>query len=211
MYRIILFVAFSFSTLFSFSQINFEKGYFIDNDGKKTECFIKNRDWLKSPKDFKYKIEMNGEVMVEKVQNLKEFAIGDNLKFLRVEVDIDKSKTIEQELYFNPSELSENEEPIWAKEFVVMKLIIKGKANLYYSENDEIKRFFYNVDDGPIKLLINKDYSPDGFKVRTNRGFQKQLKEDVSCENNKRIYVEKMSYTINELEKYFIAFNSCYQ
>ena len=28
-----------------YSQIKFEKGFYIDNDGQKTECLIKNIDW----------------------------------------------------------------------------------------------------------------------------------------------------------------------
>jgi len=41
---------------FTYSQINYEAGYFIDNNGKKTECLIKNVAWKNSPLNFEYKL-----------------------------------------------------------------------------------------------------------------------------------------------------------
>lgn len=40
-------------TINCYSQISYEKGYYIDNSGQKTECLIKNNDWLRDPTDFK--------------------------------------------------------------------------------------------------------------------------------------------------------------
>lgn len=40
-----------------YGQINFEKGYFKDNNGKQTDCFIKNEDWKNNPYTFKYKLQ----------------------------------------------------------------------------------------------------------------------------------------------------------
>ena len=31
------------------AQVIFEKGYFINREGQKTECFIKNLDWRNNP------------------------------------------------------------------------------------------------------------------------------------------------------------------
>ena len=39
----------------SFAQINFEPGYIINNQGVKTECFIRNVAWKNSPVTFDYK------------------------------------------------------------------------------------------------------------------------------------------------------------
>ncbi|MBI9054042.1 MAG: hypothetical protein JEY96_09520 [Bacteroidales bacterium] len=43
-------------------QIEFEQGYFIENDGIQTECLIKNMAWASNPKAFSYKIGVEGEV-----------------------------------------------------------------------------------------------------------------------------------------------------
>ena len=51
----LLVISFLFYLTFSYSQITFEKGYFISNDGIKTECFIKNLDWRNNPTEFEYK------------------------------------------------------------------------------------------------------------------------------------------------------------
>jgi len=55
----ILFVLSVLITSSSFSQINFEKGYFIDNLGAKTDCYIKNIDWNLNPDTFDYKLELD--------------------------------------------------------------------------------------------------------------------------------------------------------
>ena len=38
----------------SFGQIKYEKGYFINNENKKIECLIKNKDWKNNPSEFSY-------------------------------------------------------------------------------------------------------------------------------------------------------------
>jgi len=37
------------------AQIKFESGYFIDKDGKRTDCLIQNRGWKNNPTEFHYK------------------------------------------------------------------------------------------------------------------------------------------------------------
>lgn len=53
-----------------FSQINFEKGFFIKNSNEKIECLIKNNDWNKNPTDFEYKIFEKDEEKFENILNV---------------------------------------------------------------------------------------------------------------------------------------------
>ena len=43
------------STFNSYAQTSFEKGYFINNEGQKTDCLIKNIDWKDNPTEIKFK------------------------------------------------------------------------------------------------------------------------------------------------------------
>ena len=37
------------------AQTKFEKGYFVDNSGQRTEVLIKNLDWKNNPTEFEFK------------------------------------------------------------------------------------------------------------------------------------------------------------
>ena len=52
-------------------QINFESGYFINNDQDKVSCFIKNEDWLNNPTAFTYKLSENGNIQEATISEVK--------------------------------------------------------------------------------------------------------------------------------------------
>jgi hypothetical protein len=60
-----------------YSQINFEKGYFIDKNDVRTDCYIRNNDLYKSPNSFAYKIDIEDlDVKIADISNVQEFVIG---------------------------------------------------------------------------------------------------------------------------------------
>jgi len=70
---ILFFLAFCFQ---SYSQVSFEKAYFVDNDNIRTECFIKNKDLYNNPISFEYKLnEDESTVKVGDINRVKEFGI----------------------------------------------------------------------------------------------------------------------------------------
>ncbi|HEB62201.1 MAG TPA: hypothetical protein ENI82_03520, partial [Bacteroidetes bacterium] len=72
-----------------FSQILFEKGYFIDNKGNKIECLIKNVDWVDNPDQFEYKINIESKSKIAKIENVQEFEIYNFSKFKRFFIELD--------------------------------------------------------------------------------------------------------------------------
>jgi len=76
-----------------FAQANFEKGYFINNNGEKTECLIKNVDWLNNPTSFDYKLEESGKPQTNDITKVKVFEIYNTIKFIRAKVTVDLSVT----------------------------------------------------------------------------------------------------------------------
>ncbi|MFC2127619.1 outer membrane beta-barrel protein [Bacteroidota bacterium] len=77
--RIILFSGLIFG-LTTYAQTIFEKGYDIDNDSKKVDCFIINKDWLNNPTEFNYKLVENSPQNTTAIKSVKEFEISNKLK-----------------------------------------------------------------------------------------------------------------------------------
>ncbi len=48
-----------------FSQIKYERGYFIDNNDKKTQCFILNDEPKDNPTKIKYKLDIEDDFLGE--------------------------------------------------------------------------------------------------------------------------------------------------
>ena len=60
-----------FASLFTYSQIRFEKGYFITNTGEHYEVLIKNVDWKNNPSAIDYKLNAEDQlkrISVDQVQ-----------------------------------------------------------------------------------------------------------------------------------------------
>ena len=72
-----------------YAQINFEKGYIINNNNIKTECLIKNQDWLDNPAEIEIKPLDNDITRIENVNTIKEFKIDNSPKYISVSAMMD--------------------------------------------------------------------------------------------------------------------------
>ncbi len=186
----------------SYGQIKFEKGYFIDNNGVKTECFIKNRDWSTNPTTFKYKVTLDSDSKTKTIQQVQEFGILEQSTYRRFEVSVDRSADKINELGSDP-------EPQYTKETLFLRVLVDGDAVLYgYAESDFV-RFFYSVKDAKVKQLIHKKYLAKEGGVAKNNQFRRQLWSDLRCENIQMREVQHLDYYKRELTKYFIKYNTC--
>lgn len=85
---------FAFITVLSFncySQISFEKGYYINNANQKTDCLIRNIDWRNNPTEFEYILSGENEAKKANIKSVKEFGIYNISKYIRGTVNIDRS------------------------------------------------------------------------------------------------------------------------
>ena len=87
----LVFILTTILSLNCYSQISFEKGYFIDNNNQKTNCLIRNIDWKNNPKEFEYKISEQTKKERLTIESVKEFGIDNVSKYIRFDVDIDRS------------------------------------------------------------------------------------------------------------------------
>jgi len=199
--RIITFLLL-FKTILSFGQVVFEKGYFIDGNNRKTECFIKNYDWRNNPTDFEYKMEVSDTVKKSNILMVKEFGIYGDSRFVRATVNIDRS-------YTEINRMSTLKSPFWSKEQLFLKVLIAGKASLYYYFDNETPKFFYSKTDTPIQQLIYKEYLTDQG-INTNDSFRQQLWNDLKCENTTINSLEKLNFNKKDLVNFFKAYNTCH-
>ena len=206
MYRIcfsLFTVLISFSTL---AQKSFQKGYFIDNEGTRTECFIDDKEWSRDPRTFVYKLDQ-GNVLSGSVKAIKEIGIGET-RYLRFEVDVDKSSS-------NPDSLSENFSPEWERDTLFLSVLVDSKADLFYCKRAGEDRFFFRVDDGSVTQLVHKIHRIPGTdtqepRIGTNNAFINQLKNNVNCRSFSKERLKSLHYNIGVLINFFKQQNECW-
>jgi len=193
---------FSLLSINSFAQKNFEPGYFIDNHNQRIECLIKNLQWSNSPKEFDFKLNEKNATQTATIDSVKEFGITGSSKYVRFDTRIDRSS-------MDMDKLSKTRNPSWSEERLFLKVLVEGKATLYYYSENLFVRFFFNVGDSALKQLIFKEYFAGNNQIASNTEFRQQLWMEVRCGDADISQVENISYSKNELTRYFQKYNSC--
>lgn len=197
-----LFILASIVSFTMYSQISFEKGYYIDNADRKIECLIKNVDWQNNPTEFEYKLLESSEVETTSIKSVKEFGIYEDSQYVRASVDIDRSSSVVRNL-------TRKKEPAFQTEELFLEVLINAKASLYIYDDENITRFFYSNDNSEIKQLIFKKYFVPGNRIAENNRYKQQLWNDLSCSSITLSQVERLSYTKKKLVGHFIDYNEC--
>jgi hypothetical protein len=185
-----------------YAQIHFEKAYFIDNNDVKTNCLIKNVDWKNNPTHFDYKLSDNSEIKSESIKNVKEFGILNTSKYVRFNVNIDRSPDY-------TSNLSLNRNPEFVSEELFLKTLVEGTASLFYFEDGNLKRFFYKTDTIGIEQLIYKPYLIGESKIGYNIDYKQQIRQALNCASSSEKELELMTYSTKALANYFVKYNAC--
>ncbi len=183
------------------AQIRFEKGYFINNSGKRTDVLIKNLDWKNNPTVFEYKTESSSDVKTENISNIQEFGIGEQSKYVRKTVLIDHSAE-------QMNTMSEKRNPEFIKETLFLKYLIDGKADLFYYENNDVQRFFFSTNDNEIKQLVYKPYYLTDTQIAYNEEYKKQLSDNLNCTSSPQDF-KRVKYELKDLIQAFTEFNRC--
>lgn len=198
----------TFLTLNCYSQISFEKGYFINNSNDKIECLIKNLDWKNNPTNFEYKLSDNKDIKIADIESVKEFGVYNNSKYLRSTVLIDKSSK-------DINNLSKNRNPEFNEEKLFLKVLLEGKASLYLYEDRNLKKYFYKKENSNIEQLIYKSYLVeenkfDGYnKIKQNNRYKQQLSKDLTCTTIKSTKFKNLKYKKKNLLLLFKEYNNC--
>ncbi len=193
-------------TISSFSQKNYENGYFIDNENKRTECLIKNSDLRNNPHVLYFKSNTTDQPNKGDLESVKEFGVYGKFKFIREKVKIDRSG-------YRIGDLTTERESIWSEEILFLKVLAEGKASLYGYEDEDIEKYFYSISDSSVhqlihkKYLIDKDNTESNDLIGYNNQFRQQLWMEVRCSFSSMSFMEKLNYDKNDLVYYFEMYN----
>lgn len=198
----LVFILTTILSLNCYSQISFEKGYFIDNNNQKTNCLIRNIDWRTNPIEFEYKISEQTKKDTLTIQSVKEFGIDNVSKYIRFDVDIDRSSN-----YLNL--LSNDKDPKFKNEKLFLKVLIEGEASLFMYKDKNITRYFYQTSLLDINQLVFKEYKTTENKIKTNNEFRRQLYNNLKCSDISMADLKNIDYQKRALLKFFNKYNSC--
>ena len=198
MTKIITLISLLLCTL-AFSQNKFQKGYFIDNAGNSIECLIRNIGWKNNPTSFDYKLSEDGTTQKGVIANVKEFSVDNAYKFIRFDVQIDKSLSL-------TNRLGTVREPEWEKETLFLKVLVDGKAALYQYEDVNLIKYFVSTENhtGAVQLLY-KEYKVN-TRIHENNMYRQQLyniMKDVMPQQR----FEKVNYNKHDLVRIFVDYN----
>lgn len=183
------------------AQISFEKGYFINNNNERIDCYIRNVDWKNNPTKFEYKKDLNETTSLGTIANVKEFSIEGESKYKRFNVNIEKSDVIWDNL-------TENKNPVWQKETLFLKALEEGDASLYSYSEGNLMKFFYVTQTVAIEQLVFISYKSPDANIATNPVFRQQLFNNVKREGMGIDDFKNLQYSSNSLTKHFSKYNN---
>ncbi|AEE51244.1 tRNA modification GTPase [Haliscomenobacter hydrossis] len=184
------------------AQINYEKGYFIDAQGNRQECWIKNVDWRNTPQNFQFKLKKRGQTLSADATNTREFSIYKQAKYQQAQVKIDRSSDMLNDLDTVP-------DPRFTNETLFLHTLVEGKASLYLYRKGNLSRYFYKTPDAIIAQLVHKRYFVSSGKVAQNIQYRQQLWRDVKCDSTTILDINAMKYERKALVNYFLKYNQC--
>lgn len=198
----LLLLFFTFLSIHSYSQIVFEKGYFISNNDQKTECLIKNLDWNSVPTEFQYKLDEQDQAITTNLQQVKEFGIYKECKYERQTLNADFSSD-------DLNKVDYNKTPTFKEEKIFLKVLVEGKATLYEYSKNNLSFFFFKTDSVPVTQLIYKTYKVSEDQVTKNKQYKQQIWMALKCDNITIKSIESLNYKRNELINTFVKYNEC--
>lgn len=193
-------LALSFSAV---AQVQYEPGYLINDQGQKQNVLILNRDWRSNPTEFSYKLSESGHAVTGNLATVREFGVGDYLKYKKSKVSIDRSSEQLREMSAKP-------EPEFSEETVFLKQLVEGEVDLYVYEEGALERYFVSNDQVGTIPLVHKKFLKDS-RISTNNQFRQQLYNLASCGEITPMAFNKTEYESKDLIAYLGKYHDCRQ
>ena len=188
----------------TYSQITFEKGYFISNSGQRTECFIKNLDWQDNPSEFNYKVSPeSSDALTATIADIAEFGVTNFSKYIRRKVNIESS-------FDDITRLTNKKNPVFHQETLFLEVLTEGNASLYSYTQDTQTKFFFETKDVPLEQLVRIKYYNDDDKkdYLLNNSYRQQLFTHLKSGAVSQKDFENLDYDKNALIKVFNKYNN---
>jgi hypothetical protein len=186
----------------SFSQ-KFEKGYFIENNGNKVECFLDKKYQFYSPDILKYKLLENDNIKEIGLNSIKELSIYNKVIYYKFNVELEVSGVGIEDLN-NEKKLNT------ITKNVLLELVEDGKIKLFVY-NFDYKSCFYLLKEGESvpELLDYKKYrSGEQFvAVSENNDYRNEIYNFVKDANISAAELENIEYEEDDLQKVIKRYN----
>jgi len=199
--KILTLIAALFVAVFCYSQD--QQGYYITKNNEKVEGYYKSTDFF-DPTSLLFKKTADGEFIKINTADVIEYSVGDEYKFKKFTVKLDKSN-------FNLKKLSTVKEPEWETVTIFLNVLVDGNAILYsYPAYNGVKYFFTVKGKQELpEQLVFKKYSPNEYKMSENNYFRQQLFNLVNCDNEAVDKFLKILYNEKSLIPVFNKYNKC--
>ena len=202
MNKFLLALAFFYFTS-SYAQITFEKGYFINNNDVRINCYIENMDWNNNPKSFTYKLLENDQPKQEDFTGVREFGINNVSMYKRFTLNMERST-------YEIGQLTPNKNPVFKQETHFLKALIIGDASLYVWTGDNLVKYFFETKSMPIEQLIYIRYTTyEGYRISENNMFRQQLLNSLKCVDLTEKDFKNLKYKAEGLTTVFKKYNTC--
>jgi hypothetical protein len=175
----------------STAQSVFLKGYFVDNTGQKSECYIHPENW-KYDTYLSYRLHLLDSLNQRPVNQLREFGIYSKAKYILSGIEL-----------HHPEDKPDN--PEWTDKNVLLNVVVEGRNSLYSSLFGSSVYFFSREATGPIVFLSPRAITSDS----TVGAFQEFLFQQFNCRNNQSEYFHSLKYDATSLSGHFLANNRC--
>ena len=186
----------------AYTQITFEPGYYVNNQGQKVTGLVYNEDWSNNPSSFRFKVNSDAKTLTKNLDEVKEFGVDNVSKYIRAQVDIDRSTD-------DIETMSTSRNPNFQNEKHFLNVLVQGNATLYKFKDGQLIRYFFKTNDLIPKQLIYKEYLVSRRKTAKNNSFHQQLFNQVNCRNQSIPQITQLDYTSKQLVDYFVKENSC--
>jgi hypothetical protein len=191
-------ILFLLITLLSFGQIKFEPGYIIMDNGAKTPCEVKNRDWRLTPKEFECRGSEHAAPFYATLKNTTEVGVA-NRVFTKYTVDVEQSNS---ELAY----LDDKEYAKYKTVTVFLELLVDGEIRLYKYYNRGIPKYFYKQEGGQPIPLEYKMYK-QGTKILYNRTYKSTLQQLMGNRITQTELFRTVEYNDTDLVTLFRQYN----
>ncbi|NEM97561.1 outer membrane beta-barrel protein [Pontibacter burrus] len=190
------------------AQKNFVRGYYITATGDTVQSYIDDRNWIKNPDQIRIADSPGSSTFTTlSASDIKGFGLSTGDVFVSEVVQIDKSKE-------NLNQMNIGDAPIVVTDTVFLRVLVKGKLNLLFVEDENSKKHFYLQKENaqPEELVIHKKVMMvNGKKVISSTPAYKDLlnRHLQDCpEAARRISTTQLQTGM--LTKLFTNYNACF-
>ena len=206
MYKLLtLFLAF-FYYQHTAAQSNYLPGYIIKSDGETVRGFIDFQEWRVNPKKIRFKTNEAEKSTAMTIKTIEGFGIDEKESYVRRTVDVNIAP-------IKVNEINHSRKPIFKKRTIFLRILVEGKANLYFLYDEVGKEhFFIEKDDLPAEELIYTEY----IKLLKNKRaiipfeqYKGQLNEALTDCDGLFFAVKDAEYKRRDLVAIFEGYNTC--